>query len=60
MLEAITGPNLNYILEELEENFPPITPTPEDSMQKIMYRSGQRSVVEWIAHRMNEVRSDGL
>jgi len=60
MLEAITGPNLNYILEELEENFPPITPNPEDSMQKIMYRSGQRSVVEWLVHRMEEVRSDGL
>ena len=60
MLEAITGPNLTYILEELEENFPPITPNPEDSMQKIMYRSGQRSVVEWLAHRMKEERSDAL
>ena len=60
MLEAIAGPNIKYILEELEENFPPTTPIPEDSMQKIMYRSGQRSVVEWIAHRMNEVRTDGL
>jgi len=29
-------------------------------MQKIMYRSGQRSVVEWIVHRMEEVRTDGL
>jgi len=60
MLEAITGPNINYILNELEENFPPTTPTPEDSMQKIMYRSGQRSVVEWIVHRMDEERSDAL
>ena len=60
MLEAITGPNMNYILEELEENFPPTTPNPEDSMQKIMYRSGQRSVGELIVHRMEEVRSDAL
>jgi len=60
MLEVITGHNINYILEELEENFPPTTPNPEDSMQKIMYRSGQRSVVEWIVHRMEEVRTDGL
>jgi hypothetical protein len=58
MLEAITGPNINYILTELEENFPPTTPNPEDSMQKIMYRSGQRSVVEWLVHRMNEERND--
>jgi len=60
MLEAITGPNMNYILEELEEIFPPITFNPEDSMEQIMYRSGQRSVVEWIVHRMEEVRTDGL
>ena len=60
MLEAITGPNMNYILEELEEIYPPITFNPEDSMEQIMYRSGQRSVVEWIVHRMEEVRSDGL
>jgi len=60
MLEAITGPNINYILAELEENFPPVTPNPEDSMQRIMYRSGQRSVVEWLVRRMEEVRSDGL
>ena len=60
MLEAITGPNINYILAELEENFPPVTPNPEDSMQRIMYRSGQRSVVEWLVRRMEEVRSDAL
>tara|TARA_R100001086_G_scaffold129056_1_gene66779 strand:+ start:143 stop:325 length:183 start_codon:yes stop_codon:yes gene_type:complete len=60
MLEAITGPNINYILAELEENFPPVTPNPEDSMQRIMYRSGQRSVVEWLVRRMEEVRTDGL
>ena len=60
MLEAISGPTMNYILEELEEIFPPITFNPEDSMEQIMYRSGQRSVVEWIVHRMEEVRSDGL
>ena len=60
MLEAITGPNINYILAELEENFPPVTPNPEDSMQRIMYRSGQRSVVEWLVRRMEEVRTDAL
>tara|TARA_Y100001970_G_scaffold51513_1_gene65153 strand:- start:3981 stop:4163 length:183 start_codon:yes stop_codon:yes gene_type:complete len=60
MLEAITGPNIKYILAELEENFPPVTPNPKDSMQRIMYRSGQRSVVEWLVRRMEQVRSDGL
>jgi len=54
MLEPLLGPNLNYILKELEDFYPPFTPTPEDTMEKIMYRSGQRSVVEWIANRLNE------
>ena len=39
---------------QLKETFPPTTPTPEDSMEKIMYRSGQRSVVEWIINYMEE------
>ena len=39
---------------QLEETFPPTNPTPEDSMEKIMYRSGQRSVVEWIIQYMEE------
>jgi hypothetical protein len=38
----------------MEDVFPPTTFTPEDSMEKIMYRSGQRSVVEWIKERIEE------
>jgi len=45
---------LNAILSRLEENFPPTTPTPDDSIEKIMYRSGQRSVVEWIQNELTE------
>lgn len=52
-LEA-TGITLQGIISELEDVFPPTTFTPEDTMEKIMYRSGQRSVVEWIKDRMNE------
>ena len=44
----------NAMLQKLEENFPPTNPTPEDSMEKIMYRSGQRSVVEWVIQYMEE------
>ena len=43
----------NAMLQQLDETFPPTNPTPEDSMEKIMYRSGQRSVVEWIANYMD-------
>ena len=53
-LEPIFGPNLESILAELEEIYPPITPNPDESMEKIMYRSGQRSVVEWIKDRVSE------
>jgi hypothetical protein len=53
MLET-SGLQLQSILQELEENFPPINPHPDDPTNLIMYRSGQRSVVEWITNRLNE------
>jgi hypothetical protein len=53
MLE-VSGLQLNVLLEKLEENFPPTTPNPSESLSQIMYRSGQRSVVEWIQHQLNE------
>jgi hypothetical protein len=40
------------LVNELEDTFPPITPSPEDTIEKIMYRSGQRSVVEWLLNRL--------
>ena len=42
------------LVNQLEENFPSITPTPDDTIEKIMYRSGQRSVVEWIVNHMED------
>ena len=53
-LESILGPNLESILTELEEIYPPTNPNPDESMEKILYRSGQRSVVEWIKDRVSE------
>jgi hypothetical protein len=53
MLE-VSGLQLNVLLEKLEENFPPTTPNPSESLSQIMYRSGQRSVVEWIQYQLNE------
>jgi len=54
ILEPILGPTLESILAELEEIHPPITPQPNENMETIMYRSGQRSVVEWIKTRLSE------
>jgi len=48
------GLQANTILKEMEENFPPVQPTPYDSMEKIMYQAGQRYVVEWLILRMEE------
>jgi len=53
MLET-SGLQLQSILQELEDNFPPTNPHPDDPTNLIMYRSGQRSVVEWINHRLTE------
>ena len=53
-LLEVKGMQANVLLQTLEENFPPTNPNPEDTMEKIMYRSGQRSVVEWIINYMEE------
>jgi len=52
MLEPLLGPNLESILLELEEKFPPINPHPKEELASIMYKAGQRSVVEWYANRL--------
>jgi|TARA_B100000085_G_scaffold57204_1_gene50096 hypothetical protein len=53
MLETL-GMQARALTVILNETFPPINPTPEDSMEKIMYRSGQRDVVEWVIKYMEE------
>ena len=53
MLETV-GMQARGLTHQLEEIFPPINPTPDDTMEKIMYRSGQRSVVVWIIQYMEE------
>lgn len=48
------GLNVQQVLQEMEELFPKTNPGPGDSLSTIMYRSGQRSVVEWLHHKLNE------
>ncbi|AGK86528.1 hypothetical protein S-CBP1_0023 [Synechococcus phage S-CBP1] len=57
MLET-SGLQLQTLLQELEENFPPTNPHPDDPTNLIMYRSGQRSVVEWIQYKLTEENND--
>jgi hypothetical protein len=49
-----SGLQFNVLLQKLEENFPQVNPHPDDTHSQIMYRSGQRSVVEWIQHQLTE------
>jgi len=53
-LESILGPNLESVLLEMEEKFPPVNPHPKENIGAIMYKSGQRSVVEWLRHKLEE------
>lgn len=48
------GLTVERLLAELEDNFPPFLPQPNDPINMIMYKSGQRSVVEWIANRISD------
>ena len=51
MLETL-GMETHAITQQLSDNFPVVNPTPDDTIETIMYRSGQRSVVEWLLTRM--------
>ena len=48
------GLTVERLLEELEDMFPPSQPTPETPINQIMYRSGQRSIVDFIKSRLEE------
>jgi hypothetical protein len=48
------GFTTKQIITEMEENFPPFNPSPSDSMQVLMYKAGQRSVVEWFIDKLQE------
>ena len=48
------GLTIEQLLAELEDVFPPVTPSPDTALNQIMYRAGQRSVVEWINNKLDE------
>ncbi len=54
MLEPLLGPNLESIRLEMEEKFPPVNPHPKEQISAIMYKAGQRSVIEWLNTRLQE------
>ena len=52
--EPLIGPTYNSLLQEMEEKFPPVNPHPKEELASIMYKAGQRSVVEWYKDRIGE------
>ena len=46
------GMEAKAVLQQLEETFPPVNPGPGDSINTIMYRSGQRSVIEFLKTKL--------
>ena len=53
MLEPLIGPTVESLLLEMEEKFPPVNPHPKEEIGTIMYKAGQRSVVEWYQERID-------
>ena len=45
---------LKAMLSTLNETFPPVNPSPTEDLATIVYRSGQRSVVEYIQQIMEQ------
>jgi hypothetical protein len=48
------GLTVERLVQELEDNFPQFLPQPNDPVNMIMYKSGQRSVVEYIQQKLQE------
>ena len=53
LLETV-GLQTKSILQQLEEIFPQVNPTPDMTTEQIMYKAGQRSVVEWVQQQMEQ------
>ena len=53
MLEPLLGPTIESLSTEMDEKFPPINPHPKEDIAAIMYKAGQRSVVEWYQERID-------
>jgi hypothetical protein len=53
LLETL-GLQSSQIIQQLDETFPPVTPSPRDDISMIMYKAGQRSVVEWLQKKLEE------
>ena len=49
-----TAEFLPTLVEELDSVFPQVSPSPADDYATIMYRSGQRRVVEYLISKLED------
>jgi hypothetical protein len=54
-MDNILPGNSNHqaLVDELDELYPLFTPSPRDDDRTIMYRAGQRSVIDYILSKMS-------
>ena len=48
------GVQMNALVQEMQDTFPPINPTPSQSYEQIMFQAGQRDVVEWFINKLQD------
>lgn len=53
-LQEATGLSTDSLLAELEDYFPEESPGRTESLEDLMWRGGQRNVVNWIRERIND------
>lgn len=46
------SPPLQKLADELDDMYPHLNPSPKDDDRTIMYRAGQRSVVEYVKQKL--------
>jgi len=56
-LQQAQGLSTDSLLAELEETFPEESPGRTESYEDLMWRGGQRSVVNWIKQRIEDGES---
>ena len=48
------GSPLANLIEELEAMYPHVDPTPADDWSRVLYRSGQHSVVQYLKNKLED------
>jgi hypothetical protein len=48
------GVQMNGLVQEMVQVFPPLNPNPSQSYEQIMFQAGQRDVVEWLINKLQD------